>query len=369
MIIILTQCFPPAIGGIENLMGGAARHLSARGHNVRVLADGRAFPANGYGDVQYFSGFKPLRNLRKIRALRRLSNSGNVEALLADSWKSLETLGRSGRAEKVGRIVCFAHGNEFPQQANAEKGARIRASLSLSSCIIANSQFTADRVRSYVDDGKIIVRAPAIDGVATVSDEDREWAENCWKNGHPRLLSLARLEPLKGIDQGIIAVKSLIADYPNLRYVIAGAGDDFSRLQKLVEENRLGGHVAFVGVVRGERKSALYSSADVFVMPTRRVGSREEAFGMVYLEAALHGLPVIGGFAGGAREAVIDGQTGSLVDGSSSPAVLEAIRNLLENPPRRKEMSMAAAWFATRFTWSGQIESLEKDLGIGGEHA
>lgn len=364
MIVILTQCFPPAIGGIEHLMGGAARALAARHHDVRVLADGDASPEQEYGDVRYFSGLKLVRNFRKIMALRELVGKQGAKALLADSWKSLETLLRANCAARVERVVCFAHGNEFPEKASTRKAARIRESLALAHLIIANSKFTADRVRQFVNDSRIVVWAPAIDDVAAIDSCDRDWVEGLWGDGGPRLMSLSRLERLKGIDQVISVIRLLLPDYPGLRYVVAGAGDDLVRLQRLVVDNEVGDHVFFAGAVHGGRKSALYASADVFLMPTRRVGAREEAFGMVYLEAALHGLPVVGGLAGGASEAVIDGKTGLLVDGTDRLAIAAAIRQILANPQRRAVMSDSATRFASDFTWRAQISRLESYLGL-----
>lgn len=83
---------------------------------------------------------------------------------------------------------------------------------------------------------------------------------------------------------------------------------------------------------------------------------------MVYLEAALHGLPVIGGRAGGAEEAVLDGQTGMLIDGTDASAITGAIDRLLANDTDRHTMGEAASVFARRFTWPEQIAALESDL-------
>lgn len=365
MIVILTQCFPPALGGIENLMGEAARSLTARGHRVVVLADGhkgRVADSAGFGDVRYFGGLRLWRRWRKAGALRRLLADTPADAVLADSWKSVETLVRSGAINRAGNIVCYAHGNEFPEQPSADKARRISRALAHVARVIANSRFTAERVKRYAPSDTLVVRAPPVAPAEAYSSDDRAWAQSLWGKGSPRLLSLSRLEPLKGVDRAISAIAVLVERYPSLRYVVAGAGGDLDRLKALVSEHGLGAHVVFAGPVLGSRKSALYESADLFVMPTRREGLRQEAFGMVYLEAALHGLPVIGGRAGGADEAVLDGRTGLLVDGDDASAVVAALDALLADGAMRHAMGESARAFGNRFTWPAQIAALEQDL-------
>lgn len=367
MIIIVTQCFPPTLGGIENLMGGAARSLTERGHDVYVFADGKVAPSTDMremGSVRHFSGWKPWRNWRKTRALRGLLRNRRAEAVLTDSWKSVETLQRFGCLDRVDRVVCFAHGNELPEQANARKAARISRALSVVDRVIAVSEFTAQRVRSYAVNADILVRAPAIDSPQVVQSYEQRWAEELWGGHRPRILSLSRLEPLKGIDHALLAVRKLLPRHPDLHYIVAGGGGDLARLEAIVEAQDLQRHVSFVGPVNGMRKSALYESADLFLMPTRPVGSRQEAFGMVFLEAAAHGLPVLAGKAGGARDALQDGITGVLVDGSDVDQIAARLDELLADPARREAMGAAGRSFATGFTWSRQVLALEADLHV-----
>lgn len=369
-VVILTQCFPPAVGGIENLMGSASRMLAGRGHKVVVLADGHGDPSSSDMagiEVHYFSGWRPLRRLRKAFALRALvKRPGFAAALFADSWKSLETLKLSGVANRFQRIAAFAHGNEYPAQPTPRKRRRIEAALPLASMILANSRFTRDRVAGYAGARHIELRPPPIDDKSEVTADDAAWAASLWGNAGPRLVSLCRLEPLKGIDNALKAVARLTADHPNLRYVIAGAGDDLDRLKGVVADLGLGDHVVFAGVVVGGRKSALLSGADIFLMPTRREGKREEGFGMVFAEAALHGLPAVAGDSGGAADAVQDGVTGLVVPGRDVDAITAALRRLIDDDPLREGMAAAAVPYGRGLTWNERLSVLEADLGIGG---
>jgi phosphatidylinositol alpha-1,6-mannosyltransferase len=370
MIVVVTQCFPPAIGGIENLMGGAAKALHARGHDVVVLADGhkgRVDDSGRFGSVRYFDGWKPLRRWRKARALRHLLSEGSVQAVLADSWKSVETLVRSGVPTGDAVIVCFAHGNEYSPTPKGSKARRITDALVRVGKVVAVSQFTADRVKRYHDSQTIVVRSPPVEELVPSSPEDRAWAEGLWAGGRPRLLSLARLEPLKGVDHTILALNHLVERHPDIRYVVAGPGDDLPRLQSLAAENGFRDRVVFAGPVTGGRKTALYESADLFVMPTRRVGDREEGFGMVYLEAAQCGLPIVGGLSGGARDVLRHEDAGILVDGQDIAAVAAAIASVVDDDKRRLTMSQAARKAAADTDWSTQIAALERDLGVSAD--
>ncbi len=365
-VVILTQCFPPAVGGIENLMGNASRLLAARGHKVVVLADGRGVSSSLDGaDVRYFSGWRPLRRLRKALALRAVTKKLGFEtALFADSWKSLETLRLSGVAGRFQRIIAFAHGNEYPDAPSSRKRRRIEVVLPLASMILANSRFTRDRVASYAGADRLAVRPPPIEERSETTFDDVAWAASLWGNAGPRLVSLCRLEPLKGIDNALKAVAKVAADCPNLRYVIAGAGDDLARLKGIAGDLGLDDSVVFAGVIVGGRKSALLSSADVFLMPTRREGTREEGFGMVFAEAALHGLPVVAGDSGGASDAVQDGVTGIIVPGSDVDAITDAIHRLVEDTELRSRMAAAAVPHGRGLTWAERLSVLEEDLGI-----
>ncbi|MEO1330254.1 MAG: hypothetical protein AAFW46_11375, partial [Pseudomonadota bacterium] len=117
MILILTQCFPPRLGGIETLMGGLADALAASGRSVHVLADGADPEASDAGrayPVARFTSPKLVRRRFKAAAARSLLDAG-VEAVIADSWKSLQPpLGPLVRRQSPGRILCLAHGMEFP---------------------------------------------------------------------------------------------------------------------------------------------------------------------------------------------------------------------------------------------------------------
>ena len=155
------------------------------------------------------------------------------------------------------------------------------------------------------------------------------------------------------MDVLIDASAALVPSFPDLTVVIAGAGRDRGRLDARVRDS--GAPVRMLGVVPDDELPLLYGVADVFVMACRDrwLGLEQEGFGIVFLEAAACGVPQVAGRSGGADEAVVDGQTGLVVDEPSDPGrVAAALRRLLTDDELRRKMGRAARRRArTGFAW------------------
>ncbi len=191
------------------------------------------------------------------------------------------------------------------------------------------------------------------------SPEDLAWAEAQWEGGG-RFLCLCRLIGWKGVDQAIRAVAAL----GDGRLVVAGEGADLPRLRGLASDLGAADRVRFIGRVEGARKTALLRSAELFLQPGRREGDQREGFGISYLEAALAGLPSICGREGGAPEAVSDGETGLVVDGTDTAAVTAALRRLAQTPELRARMAEAARRRGQAALWPRRIGGILA-LGAG----
>jgi glycosyltransferase involved in cell wall biosynthesis len=176
--------------------------------------------------------------------------------------------------------------------------------------------------------------------------------------------SLTRAHAYKGFDTVLRALPLARQRVPNLRYVIVGEGDDRARLENLARELGLENCVTFARSVSNAQLAEYYRACDALVLPSktaRRAGAWEgEGFGRVYVEAALAGKPVVGSRQGGAAEAVLDGQTGLLVDPTSVEETARAITALLENPTAATQMGQQGReWARERFT----EEALRRELG------
>ena len=182
----------------------------------------------------------------------------------------------------------------------------------------------------------------------------------------PTVVSVSRLVPRKGMDTLVRAAALLAARGRDLQVVIAGDGRDRGRLRSLAA--RTGAPVRLVGRLGDDDVAALLGCADVFAMlcRTRWRGLEQEGFGIVYLEAAAAGVPQVAGRSGGAHEAVADGETGLVLDPATPGAAAEAIGALLDDGERRTEMGAAARQrAATAFSYdllAGQLRRAIEEM-------
>ena len=179
------------------------------------------------------------------------------------------------------------------------------------------------------------------------------------------VVGISRLVPRKGFDTAIRAVSLLAPSRPRLRLAIAGAGRDADRLKALAD--RLSAPVTFLGRVPHDDLPRLYGCADVCTMLCRNRwgGLEQEGFGIVFVEAAACGVPQVAGNSGGAAEAVDDGITGLVVRTPDDPrAVATAFEQLLDDPMLRARMGLAGRDRAVRdFSYDVLAHRLGVSLG------
>ena len=169
----------------------------------------------------------------------------------------------------------------------------------------------------------------------------------------PIMLTVARLVPHKGQDMGIRALAILWRDFPELRYIMVGEGHDEQRLRALARDVGVSGKVGFVGAMRDDELPEAYATSTLY-LGTSRVDRdiNVEGFGISFLEAGASGIPSVAGDSGGVRSAVRDGETGIVVPPTDVDAVADAIRSLLVNADRRKQMGQAARRAVeTHYNW------------------
>jgi glycosyltransferase involved in cell wall biosynthesis len=150
------------------------------------------------------------------------------------------------------------------------------------------------------------------------------------------IMTMGRLESrerYKGFDEVIGVMPRLLKRFPDLKYLIVGDGPDRQRLEGRVAELGLLENVIFTGYISESEKVAHYNLADAYVMP-----SNGEGFGIVLIEAAACGIPVVGSNADGSREALLDGQLGTLVDPKKPDEVAEAIIAVFDRPRERRRL-------------------------------
>ncbi|MGH9135813.1 MAG: glycosyltransferase [Acidimicrobiales bacterium] len=177
----------------------------------------------------------------------------------------------------------------------------------------------------------------------------------------PVLLFVGRIQPLKGLDVAVRALAHVVGERPDALLVVVGGPSgtggeqELGRVRALVEQLGLRGNVRFVDPQPHHLLSTYYRAADVVVVP-----SRSESFGLVALEAAACGTPVVAAAVGGLTTLVDDGRTGYLIETRDPSDYAVAIKAVLDDPGLEARLSAAAAERAERYTWSTTAARLRR---------
>jgi D-inositol-3-phosphate glycosyltransferase len=232
------------------------------------------------------------------------------------------------------------------------------------SCVEEEQQFR----RLYGDpQGRIEIVAPGVEH-AFFAPGERSGARFALGIDErvPVILFVGRIQPLKGPDVAIRALAEL--GRPDARLLVVGGasgleGDaEAARARELVDELGLSTQVEFVPPQPHHILSTYYRAADVVIVP-----SRSESFGLVALEAAACGIPVVASAVGGLQSLVDDGETGFLIAERDPAMYARAIARILDDPLLAASMAVAAAARAKRFTWgfaAARLRRLYADLTV-----
>ena len=186
--------------------------------------------------------------------------------------------------------------------------------------------------------------------------------------GKRMILTVGRFTARKGQDMTIRALPRVLSSHPDVVYVMAGGGyrENYEECVHLIEERNLQDHTLLLKDLDNGSIAWLYENCDVFIMANRTLASGDtEGYGIVFLEAGAWGKPVVGGRAGGAMQAVEDGVTGILVDGTSEQSIADALNRLLSDGELARRMGEAGrrkvaenSWDAKCDQYRGLIEAL-----------
>lgn len=166
-----------------------------------------------------------------------------------------------------------------------------------------------------------------------------------------RLLTIASLDPWKGLDVLLHAMALLRTEFPNLRLECAGEGPGRASLEALAAALGLGGSVQFLGFLDRQALAGRLARCTIFVLP-----SRSEPFGIAVVEALACGAPVVASRVGGVPEILRDGRDGLLVTPGDPAAIAEALRRLLIDPALREQFSAQGPSRAADFPWTATAE-------------
>ncbi len=251
-----------------------------------------------------------------------------------------------------------------------EPERRVRAETDVIGCsdaILASCGAEADQlVRLYgADPSRVELVPPGVDH-AFFSPGDRAGARAALSHlrlgDGPVLLFVGRIQPLKGLDVAVRALAALGRRDATL-VVVGGASGaegaaEVARIQDLVAQLGLQDQVRMADPQPHHLLSTYYRAADVCVVP-----SRSESFGLVALEAAACGTPVVAAAVGGLRTLVADGRTGFLIEGRDPDAFAARVDQILRDGALATELGDEAARRAKGYTWSTAAARLRRVYG------
>ncbi|HEX3510923.1 MAG TPA: glycosyltransferase family 4 protein [Solirubrobacteraceae bacterium] len=354
-LLVLTPDLPPARGGIQALMEGLLGSISR--FEVRVVA----LDSPG---AREFDRAQAL-DVHRVSAPPRLGAGRNLvldAASIAHAlrWHPDVTLAShivaSPAAAAITTLLHAPHATYYHANEIVGKPRLAAWAARTDAASIVVSGYTESLLAAAGGPAGRMHRIPP--GVTLPADVRRTSAER------PTLVTVSRLaDAYKGHDVLLRALPAIRARVPDVEWVVIGDGPLRRELQQRAQREGLGGAVRFLGAVGDAERDAWLLRADVFAMPSRLPGGglAGEGFGIVFLEAAARGLPVVAGNVGGAVDSVADGETGLLVDPADPGAVAQAVSSLLLDPALARRLGEAGARRAAAFAWplvAARVEEL-----------
>ncbi len=348
--LLVTNDFPPKIGGIQSLLWEWWRRLPP--DQFAVLTSPYAGAAE-FDDAQEFRIERVpepvlLPHPLMVRRVNELAREFGAELVVLDP---AVPLGLVGPALELPYDVVL-HGAEVtvPGRLPGSKQGLAWVLRNARHVIAAGGYPSAEADRAAGRPLPTTIVPPGVDTgrFQPLDDDERDQARRDLGlpiDGHV-IVGISRLVPRKGFDTAIRAVARMRPTHPDLVLAIGGRGRDHDRLRRLATE--LDAPVRFLGRIGNDDLPRAYGCADLFTMLCRNRwgGLEQEGFGIVFVEAAACGVPQVAGDSGGAAEAVADGETGIVInDPGADTAVVraaEAFSMLLADDGLRHRMAVAS---------------------------
>ncbi|MDP9182329.1 MAG: glycosyltransferase family 4 protein [Actinomycetota bacterium] len=352
--LVVTNDFPPRPGGIQAFVHSLA---------VRQPAGEVVVYASSWRGAKEFDAEQPFPVVRADTqvllptqgAIRHARQVAKAEGCDRVWFGASAPLGLMARRLGMERSVASTHGHEVGWAMAPATRQALRRIGGQVDVVTYLGEYTRSRL------------APAFGSVAMAhlpsgvdTDAFRRGAggaEVRARHGladRPVVVCVSRLVPRKGQDVLIRALPLIRKKIPDAALLIVGGGPAMARLRGFVTAHHVEKDVVLTGSVPWEELPAHYDAGDVFAMPCRdRLrGLEVEGLGIVFLEASATGLPVVAGRSGGSPDAVRDGETGYVVDGTSVEEVADRISSLLLDPVKARAMGDAGrAWVEADWQW------------------
>ncbi|GLZ39191.1 glycosyltransferase family 4 protein [Actinokineospora sp. NBRC 105648] len=364
--LLVTNDFPPRPGGIQTYLHSFARWLP--GQEIVVYAPDWA----GAREFDAAQPFTVVRHPGKLmlpvpgvaRRAREILKAEGCDSVWFGAAAPLALLAPTLREAGARRVVASTHGHEVGWSMLPGARQAVRRIGRTTDVVTYVSRYTRTRFAAAFGPRAALELLPS--GVDTDLYRPDPAAREDIRARHrlgdrPVVVCVSRLMPRKGQDMLIRALPAVRERVPGAALLLVGGGPYRARLEALAAQAGVSEHVVFTGAVPWEELPAHYAAGDVFAMPCRTHGKGldVEALGIVFLEAAATGLPVLVGDSGGAPETVRDGETGHVVGGRDLAVITDRLVELLSDRDAAAAMgALGRRWMQSAWQWSDRAARL-----------
>jgi phosphatidylinositol alpha-1,6-mannosyltransferase len=304
-----------------------------------------------------------------LRRAKEIAKAHRCEAVWFGAAAPLALLAPTLRPGGLQRAVACTHGHEVGWAMLPMTRSALRRIGRTMDVVTFVSRYTRSRVAAAFGPLAALEQLPA--GVDTALFRPDPGARSAIRaryrlSDRPVISCVSRLVPRKGQDVLVRALPLIRRRVPYAVLLLVGGGPYEARLRRLAERAGVGDHVRLTGPVPWSELPAHHAVGDVFAMPCRTHGGGldVEGLGLVFLEAAASGLPVVAGRSGGAPETVRPGETGTVVDGRDVAEVADAVADLLADPDLAAKYGAAGRnWMLRGWRWDQRAAALAQLLG------
>ena len=362
-ILCITNDFGPRAGGIETFVIGLIERFPHHSVVVYTSSQGDTISYDAHWLQKY--GVEVIRDKssmllptpRVARALHKLIRTRAITQAWFGAAAPLGLLAKGLRKHGVTKIVALTHGHEV-WWAKVPPFSLLLKSIGRNvDHLTYLGEFTRREIsRSLTSRAQesMVKLAPGIDVDHFAPTDASSLRRSLGIEDKKVIVSVGRLVPRKGQDVLLEALPLIIEKVPDVHILMVGQGPYEEKLRAILARNACSEYVTFTGRIHYEDLPRYICAGDLFVMPSRSrlAGLEVEGLGIVYLEASACGLPVVAGDSGGAPDAVKEGITGFVVNGTSREAVAQAATEILLNPELRRSMGEAGRrWIVEEWRW------------------
>ena len=387
-IALISFEFYPSIGGVSSHLTGFCKAFHGSDHQLYVFNQGYKgknifdiLERKNYSLKDVVSSFKNkqflsylILSLRKIFADKRVSLSQRLKIILYFMIKPKYLVRTIYNVQKVypyfkkydfdiiiggscganvlnliyilsrlfnKKVVAWAHGNDF--LIRSYFSFKTYFLKNLDKIILSNHQikYLIKQIHKLEDNQLVLIPYGL-----TIKDYELDATKEKIREEYkiPQdtfiILSVGRHVPRKNFDLVIQAVNEILNVNPKfkIKYYLIGQGPETPKLKKLSKDLGIENKVIFLGEGEESMRNKFYKTSDVFIMPSVKKKESVEGFGLVFLEANLFKVPVIGTLSGGIKESIINEKTGFLIEPNDKDGLVERIRYIYSNKEKRIEM-------------------------------